>query len=145
MEVEIVRLNPDARIPEYKTAGAACFDLEAVEDVTVEPGEIKFIDTGLVFRVSVGHFLCIAPRSSLNKHGLDMPHSFGVLDPDYCGPEDEAKFLVRNFTDKPVEIKKYQRLAQGYIAAAPRVSWKEISKEELGDGSRGGYGSTGTH
>lgn len=143
MEVEIVRTHPEARLPEYKTVGAACFDIEAIEDVTVEPGELKLVGTGLVFRVPVGHFLCIAPRSSMNKHGLDMPHSFGILDPDYSGSDDEAKILVRNFTNKPVKIEKHQRLAQGYIAAAPRVTWKELTTDELAKESRGGIGSTG--
>jgi len=143
MDVEIARIHPDARLPEYKTDGAACFDLEAVEETTIQPGEIKLVRTGLVFRAPAGYFLCIAPRSSMPKLGLDMPHSFGILDPDYSGPEDEAKILVRNFTDRPVKLEKYQRLAQAYFAAAPRVSWKELSKDELGDQSRGGFGSTG--
>lgn len=145
MRIEIARLHPDARLPEYKTAGAACFDIEAIKDAIIKPGEIKLIGTGLVFRVPAGHFLCIAPRSSLNKHGLDMPHSFGILDPDYSGSDDELKILVRNFTSKPVKVEKHQRLAQGYIAAAPRVTWKELTKKELATESRGGYGSTGKH
>jgi len=143
MKVKIVRIHSDARIPQYKTAGAACFDIEALENVIIKPGELKLISTGLVFQVPEGYFLCIAPRSSMNKHGLDMPHSIGILDPDYCGLEDEAKILVRNFTDKPVKIEKFQRLAQGYIAVAPKVEWVEVEKKNLTRKSRGGYGSTG--
>lgn len=145
MEIEICRIHPDAQLPEYKTSDAACFDLASVEDSAIEPSEIKLISTGLVFRVPKGYFLCIAPRSSMNKHGLDMPHSFGVLDPDYSGPEDEAKILVRNFTDQVIQVEKGQRLAQGYIAEAPKVAWKEVSVTDLGESSRGGYGSTGKH
>lgn len=143
LKVEIVRVHPDARIPEYKTDGAACFDIECIEDVALQPGEIRQLKTGLIVRVPAGYFLCIAPRSSLHKQGLDMPHSFGILDPDYCGPADEMKVVVRNFTDKPVKVEKFQRFAQAYFAAAPRVSWKEISIETLGPKSRGGFGSTG--
>lgn len=143
MEIEICRIHPDARLPEYKTAGAACFDLTTIEEATIKPGEMKLLRTGLVFRVPAGYFLCIAPRSSMPKHGLAMPHSIGVLDPDYSGIDDEAKILVRNVTDKPVHIEKYQRLAQAYIAEAPKVTWKELSKKELSSESRGGYGSTG--
>ena len=142
MEIGICRIHPEARLPEYKTVGAACFDIESIEETVVLPGEIKLIGTGLVFTIPMGHFLCIAPRSSLNKNGLDMPHSFGILDPDYSGKDDEAKILVRNFTDKPVKIEKYQRLAQGYIVPAPKVVWKERHISELSEKSRGGYGST---
>lgn len=143
MEIEICRAHPDARLPEYKTAGAACFDLESIEEVTVIPNEVKLIRTGLIFRTPPGYFLCIAPRSSLSKLGLDMPHSFGILDPDYSGPRDEMRILLRNFTDKPVKIEKFQRLAQGYFAVAPHATWKEISAEDLKTESRGGFGSTG--
>jgi len=143
MEIEIARIHPDARLPEYKSSGAACFDIEAIEEMLIGSGELKLIRTGLVFRVPVGYFLCIAPRSSMNKHGLDMPHSFGILDPDYSGAEDEARLLVRNFTQEPVRVEKYQRLAQGYIAAAPAVTWREVGVDTLSKNNRGGYGSTG--
>ncbi len=145
MDIEIARIHPDARLPEYKTSGAACFDLEAVEEVMVEPGEIKLVGTGLVIRVPAGFFFCVAPRSSLNKYGLDMPNSIGIFDPDYSGVNDEVRLLVRNFTKEKVVIEKHQRLAQGYISAAPRVRWKEMDPSNLETTSRGGYGSTGKH
>ncbi len=145
MEVEICRVHPDARLPEYKTDGAACFDLESIEDIVIQPGELKLIRSGLVFKTPPGYFLCIAPRSSLAKQGLAMPHSFGILDPDYSGPEDEMRILVRNFTVEPVAVEKHQRLAQGYFAEAPRAQWKEIAKDALETKSRGGFGSTGKH
>lgn len=36
MEIKIKKLHPDAVIPEYATAGAAGFDLVALEDVIIE-------------------------------------------------------------------------------------------------------------
>lgn len=143
MEVKIARIHPDARIPEYKTVGSACFDFETIEDRTVAPGEIALLRTGLVVVTPPGYFLAIAPRSSMHKAGLDKPHSFGILDPDYSGPEDEVKILVRNFSDKPVRIEKYQRLAQGYFSQVPRVRWQEVNPNQLKKQSRGGIGSTG--
>jgi dUTP pyrophosphatase len=143
MEVKIARINPDAHLPEYKTEGAGCFDIEAIENQVIQPGETILMGTGLVVQVPEGYFLAIAPRSSLAKTGLEMPHSFGILDSDYCGPEDEMKILLKNVTDKPVKLEKYQRVAQGYLNAVPKVIWKEITRTELKRQSRGGYGSTG--
>lgn len=143
MEIEIARIHPDARLPEYKTAGAACFDIEAIEDTTVLPGEITRIHTGLVIKTPPGYLLAVAPRSSTHKQGLDFPNSFGIFDPDYCGPADELTPQVRNFTNKPVTVEKYQRIGQAFLVQIPRVSWKEVEPSALGNISRGGIGSTG--
>ena len=37
----------------------------------------------------------------------------GVIDPDYCGPEDEVKIAVMNFTREPVTVRAGDRIAQG--------------------------------
>jgi len=145
MEVEICRIHPNAVIPEYKTAGAACFDIAIIEERIIQPGEIALLRTGLVVRTPPGYFFALAPRSSLHKVGLDKPHAFGILDPDYSGPNDEVRILVRNFTKKPITVEKYQRLAQGYFNQVPKIQWREVDKKSLGSASRGGFGSTGTH
>lgn len=143
MEVEIARIHPDARLPEYKTEGAACFDIESIEEVILEPGEIKRIKTGLVIKTPPGFFLAVAPRSSTFKAGIDFPNSFGIFDPDYSGPEDELTPIVRNFTPEKIKIEKFQRIAQAFLVENPKIQWKEITKGQLGDKSRGGVGSTG--
>lgn len=143
MELKISRVHPDARIPEYKTEGAACFDLESIEEVDIIPGETKFIRTGLIFVIPKEYFLCVAPRSSFSKTGLIMPHSFGILDPDFSGPKDEMLIIVKNIASEPVKVEKFQRLAQCYVAQAPRVTFKEVHPSKLSKKSRGGIGSTG--
>jgi len=143
MKVKISRIHPDAQLPEYKSVGAACFDLATIENRVIKPGEVVYLRTGLVVQTPPGHFLAIAPRSSLHKLGLDQPHSFGILDPDFSGPEDELKLVIRNFSTKPVKVEKYQRLSQGFFAEVPKVVWQEIDSTELGQTSRGGFGSTG--
>ena len=143
MEVKISRIHPDVRLPEYKTEGAACFDIESIEDMTVEPGEVKRVHTGLVIKTPPGFLLAVAPRSSTHKMGLDFPNSFGIFDPDYCGPDDELTPQVRNFTHEQVQIEKNQRIGQAFLVEIPKVQWKEVSKKDLGNKSRGGIGSTG--
>lgn len=143
MRVKITRIHPDARLPKYHSNGAAAFDIETIEEFTLKPGEVKLFRTGLVFQVPEGYFLQIAPRSSLPKNGLDQPNSIGVLDPDYCGPEDELRLVVRNFTDKEVKVEKYQRLMQGIFIEIPKIEWEEIDEKELKGKTRGGFGTTG--
>ncbi|MEX2012650.1 MAG: dUTP diphosphatase [Patescibacteria group bacterium] len=143
MEVKIARIHPDAKIPEYKTSGAGCFDFAALVDTLVNPKEITKIRTGLVAQIPAGYFLAIAIRSSLPKLGLRMPNGLGVIDSDYCGPDDEIFILIENVTSTSIRIEKGQRIAQGYLVNSPIVSWQEISRNYLGKKSRGGFGSTG--
>lgn len=137
-----VRRLGDVGAPGYQTAGAAAFDLAAATDVTVDPGQLALVPTGLVFAVPDGHFLAIVARSSLPKRGLIVANGLGVLDSDYRGPADEAKVLVLNYTAAPVTIAKGDRIAQAFVLTVPRVRFVPLTHDDADD-SRGGFGSTG--
>ena len=138
----IRRVHPSARLPCYESASAAGFDLAASADVTIAPGRVTLVPTGLVIDVPREMFLGIFARSSTPlKRGLMIANGVGVVDPDYCGPADEVKIAVLNFTSEPVTVKAGDRLAQGILLPATRVAWEEA--EELKAESRGGFGSTG--
>jgi dUTP pyrophosphatase len=141
LTVRITRIHPDAAVPVYQSADAAAFDLAAVADVTVEPGRVALVPTGLVIQVPLRMFLGIFARSSTPlKKGLMVANGVGVVDPDYCGPDDEVKIAVMNFTSAPVTVRAGDRIAQGILLEAPRVEWVE---GETGPMSRGGFGSSG--
>jgi dUTP pyrophosphatase len=142
MKVRITRIHPQARLPQHETSGAAGFDLAAVGDVTVEPGRVALVPTGLVIKVPEGMFLGIFARSSTPvKRGLMVANGVGVIDSDYCGATDEVKIAVMNFTDGPVTVKTGDRIAQGIFLTAPRVEWIETAA--ITEGVRGGFGSSG--
>ena len=142
MKMRIRRLRDGVELPKYETPGAAGFDLAAAVDVVVPPGQVVLVPTGLAVAVPAGMFLGIFARSSPPlKRGLMVANSVGVVDPDYCGPEDEVKVAVLNFTQAAVELHPGDRIAQGILLPATRVEWEEA--ETLGARSRGGFGSTG--
>ena len=98
--------------------------------------------TGLVIEVPAGHFLGVFARSSTPiKRGLMVANGVGVVDADYCGPADEIKIEVLNFTSRPVTVRRGDRLAQGVIIPFVRARWQEHAPAGA---SRGGFGSTGT-
>src|SRR5262245_36095407 len=143
LSARIHRLDPAVPLPRYETAGAAGFDLAAAADITIEPGTIALVPTGLVIQVPAGHFLGIFARSSTPlKRGLMVANGVGVIDEDYCGPMDEVKIQVLNFTQQPVVVRRGDRIAQGLFLPVTRVAWQEESGD-LRDGSRGGFGATG--
>ena len=143
LPVRIRRLDPAVALPEYQTAGAAGFDLAASADVEIPAGAIALVPTGLVIQVPPGHFLGIFARSSTPlKRGLMVANGVGVIDEDYCGPADEVKVQLLNFTQAAVHVKKGDRLAQGLFIPVARAVWQE-AESDLRDGSRGGFGATG--
>ena len=141
--VRIRRLDASVPLPVYQTPGAAGFDLAASADVLIAPGTIALVPTGLVIEVPPGHFLGIFARSSTPlKKGLMVANGVGVIDQDYCGPADEVKIQVLNFTAAPVQVTRGDRIAQGLFMPVVRAEWQE-SAGDLRDGSRGGFGATG--
>ncbi|HVY67772.1 MAG TPA: dUTP diphosphatase [Patescibacteria group bacterium] len=142
MKARIKKLSPDVALPAYHTPASAGFDLAAALDITVAPGQVAKVPTGLVIESPQGHFLLITARSSLAlKKGLTMANGVGVIDPDYAGPNDEIHIIVYNFSAASVEIKKGERLAQGLFLPVQQAEWEEAVK--LASSDRGGIGSTG--
>jgi dUTP pyrophosphatase len=142
MRLKIKRLNPAVSLPQPATGHAAGFDLAAAVDIEIPPRTIRLVGTGLVIAVPDGHFLGIFARSSTPlKRGLMVANGVGVVDADYCGPDDEVKVQLLNFTDAAVLVRKGDRLAQAIVLPAPRVEWEEVS--EMNVPTRGGFGSTG--
>lgn len=164
--VKIKKLHPDAVIPQYAHKGDAGFDLVAVEDVIIEPGETKAIPLGLAFEIPEGYEMQIRPRSGISgKTKLRVANAPGTVDCTYRG---EVKVLFDNI-DRPLGwtdccantlegnfadtgeahidgtylIRKGDRIAQGVIQRLPSVDLVEV--DELGDSERGegGFGSSG--
>ncbi|MBI4135915.1 dUTP diphosphatase [Candidatus Uhrbacteria bacterium] len=142
MRVKIYRKDPAVELPAYKTPGSVAFDISVAEDLLIPAHEIRLIPTGLIICTPPGHMLLVAARSSTPlKKGLMLANGIGIVDQDFCGPEDEIKIQVYNFTDKPVEVKRGDRLAQGLFLSVEQVEWEEV--KELNAKTRGGFGSTG--
>lgn len=141
MKVKIIRIDKDLPLPRYETAGSIGFDILAREETTVLPGKIALIPGNIIVEVPKGYMLTIASRSSTPiKKGLLTPHGIGVIDHDYCGPEDEVKIQVYNFTDEPVKIMRGDKVAQGLFVRVDKFEWDEMN--EINKDSRGGFGST---
>ena len=143
MTIRITKRDPRAEMPAYHTPGAAAFDLTVIEETVIAPRGSAFLRTGLIFGIPEDHVMLIFGRSSLfKKFGLRLGNQVGILDADFCGPEDECLIYVWNPGDTPVAVTAGARLAQAIVIPRPRLVFEE--GEALGP-SRGGWGSTGGH
>jgi len=110
-------LDKDIKIPERATKYSAGYDLASAEDITINPGEIKLVPTGLKADMPEDEALFVYPRSSLGiKRRLTMSNNVGVVDKDYYNnAENEGHIMIPiyNFGTEVQVIKKGERIAQG--------------------------------
>ena len=141
-EIIFKRVHPDAVGPKYMTDGSAAFDIGLIEDLKIEPRAIIKVRTGLIIKSPKNHVLMIAPRgSNAMKKGICFPNSIGVIDADFCGPEDEIFLILENLTQAPVHLLKGDRVGQGMFIPVTRGDFREV--DEMPHPNRGGHGSTG--
>lgn len=142
------KLRPDANIPAYQTEGASGFDLAAIEDTYVHPGETMIVKTGLACEITPGYEMQIRPRSGVSLNTpLIMKNAPGTIDCDYRGELGIIMHCLQIDADgnRPHRIKKGDRIAQGVIVPVVRA---EIAESMIGlsmtNRGAGGYGSTGS-
>ena len=141
--VRVKKLHPHAVLPTYGSAEAAGADLYACleEAVTIAPGEVYWVPTGIALEVPKGCAGLVYARSSLGaKRGLAPANKVGVIDSDYRG---EIRVVLLNHGKQPQTITHGERVAQMLITPVLTPAYEEA--EELTDTSRGigGFGSTG--
>lgn len=140
--VKIVRIDKSIDLPVYETQGSVGFDILARIDCKVSSKEIVLVPANLIIEVPKGYMLVIASRSSTPlKKGLTPPHGLGIIDHDYCGPQDEIKVMVYNFSEDEVLVKKGDKIAQGVFVRVDKFKFEEV--DQIKNDSRGGFGSTG--
>ena len=146
--VEVV-LTEDAstlQLPEYKTNGSAGADLKALNDGTINPGEIlKLVRTGIKIKIPRGFEGQIRPRSGLSTKGLTIINTPGTIDSDYRG---EVMINFFNEGKEPISWKAGDRIAQIVFAPVKRAIFNnkpEFSPDYNNDRNENGFGSTGSN
>ncbi len=141
--IRVKKLHPNATLPTYGSAFAAGADLYACLDapVTIEPGEICWVPTGIALEVPVGCAGLIYARSSMGtKRGLAPANKVGVVDSDYRG---EIKVVLLNHSKQPQILAPGERIAQFVITPVLTPVYEEVQDLTDTDRGVGGFGSTG--
>jgi dUTP pyrophosphatase len=141
MKVRIKRIDKTLQLPAYKTAGAVAFDLSARLDVKVSARSVAYVPLNVVIAPPEGHMIFLAARSSLHKRGLMMANSVGIGDRDFSGNDDEYTAALYNFSDADVMVARGERIVQALLFQYGVAAWEEV--DDMGNGSRGGFGTTG--
>lgn len=119
----------------------AAYDLRSRIDLTIDPGKVALVPTGLTLELPVGYEAQVRPRSGLAlKSGIGVLNGPGTIDAGYRG---EVGSILFNFSDCPFEIRRGDRISQMVIAKLADVHLESV--EQLSESARGtgGFGSTG--
>lgn len=144
MNINVKKVNPNAKLPFRATDGSAGADLFAcIEgDIVLKPNERRLIPTGLAIElndINCGAF--IFPRSSVSyKSGVSLANCVGVIDSDYRG---EIKVPLINHSQTDFVIHNGDRIAQLLIMPIIIPTFSEASEINDTERGSGGFGSTG--
>lgn len=149
LNVKIAIINPNAKIPEYKSLSAAGADLYAVLSdeqipcVEIKPGETVNFHLGFKTEFDPGYAAFIYPRSGLSiVHGCAPANKVGVIDADYRG---EWCVALYNHGNIPQIIEEGDRIAQVVFKEVEHPGFQIVKESELSQTVRGDghFGSTG--
>jgi dUTP pyrophosphatase len=143
--VKVKRLgnNADLPLPSYQSDGSSGLDLRAAvnKDLTLQPGDIKLIPTGLSISLPEGYEAQIRPRSGLAlRYGLGFVNAPGTIDADYRG---EIGVIAINWGKKSLTIKRGERIAQMVIHTVSRAIVEEVNELDTTQRGEGGFGHSG--
>jgi dUTP pyrophosphatase len=125
------------------TEGAAGMDLCADVDheLRLPPLERALVPTGIAIALPHGFEAQIRPRSGLAlTQGLTFVNSPGTIDSDYRG---EIQLIAINMGQKPIVIKRGERVAQMVIQRVIKGRWREVDELVPSKREERGFGHTG--
>lgn len=144
--VDYVKLSPTAHEPTRGSEWAAGYDLHADLEgktyITLAPGEVRKISSGIAIALPQGTFGAIYPRSgNATKRGLVLANTVGIVDADYRGAVIVA---LKNTSNTIQTIEHGERIAQLIVQPFNPVIFNAV--ESIGTTARGdgGFGSSGT-
>ena len=141
-EEEIRNIYDSLKLPKRATTGSAGYDFYAPVDVTMKPGEIVKIPTGIRVEMEEGWVLKCYPRSGLGfKFRLQLNNTVGIIDSDYFFSDNEGHIFSKltNDTreDKTIQIPAGTGFMQGIFVEYG------ITVDDDADAVRnGGFGRT---
>jgi dUTP pyrophosphatase len=143
IELPVVRLREEARLPERAYAGDAGLDLYTCERLELAPGERGVAPTGLAVAIPDGFAGFVQPRSGLAaRHGVTVVNSPGLIDPGYRG--EIRVVLLNTDRERTFVAEAGDRVAQLVVLPVPGLEPVEL--DELPASERGvrGFGSSRT-
>ena len=133
----------DFPLPQRQTEKSAGYDFYLPEEITLEPGKLTLVPTGVKAYMQPDEFLGMHIRSSMAvKRGLVLVNNVGIIDSDYYNNADNEGHIMVALVNSKAEaltLPAGERIAQGifykYLVA-------DDDAQEAKAVRGGGFGST---
>ena len=140
-QLKVKRLRLDAVLPTRALDLDAGYDVYAVHNAVLEPGDRALVGTGIAIETPRGTFAQVSPRSGLAKdYGITVTNGPGTVDEGYRG---EVKVNLINLGRDALVIAKGERIAQLIIQKYETPEVVEVDELSATDRGERGHGSTG--
>ena len=143
VRILVKKFDKNIKLPTYKTSGSSGMDLMAYikNKITISPGKIAVIPTGIAVAIPKNYEIQIRPRSGLAaKKGISVLNTPGTVDADYRG---EIKIILINLSKKSYVVKSGDRVAQMILCPVAKGKLREVKNLPKTVRDKGGFGSTG--
>ena len=141
MNIQIKKLDPEAKLPTYGHPGDAGMDFYTLEETVVPAGKIAKIKTGIAMKIPVGYVGLVWDKSGVSING-GIKTLGGVIDAGYRG---EIMIGVYNFKGEDFTFEKGQKVTQLLVQPVVAGQIEEVSDLDETSRGEGGFGSTGAH
>ena len=141
IEVKVVKVSAEAKIPEYAHAGDAGMDLFSIENKIIGAGEVALIKTGIKIELPPNTEAQVRPRSGLAlKHAITVLNTPGTIDEGYRG---EIGVILINHGKASFAVEKHMKIAQMVIKPTYHINMVEVNELSASEREEGRFGSTG--
>jgi len=143
VRILVKKFDKNIKLPIYKTSGSSGMDLMAYikNKITINPGKIALIPTGIAVAIPENYEIQIRPRSGLAaKKGISVLNTPGTVDSDYRG---EIKIILINLSRKSFIVKSGDRVAQMVVCPVVKGKLQEVNNLPKTVRGKRGFGSTG--
>ena len=115
--IDDVKLYNEYKLPYRDSDATAGYDICLLEDLELNPNEIKKIPTGIKAYFDKDEVLLLVVRSSMGfKYNLRLCNQIGVIDADYYNNLDNEGHIwikIQNESDKVLNFSKGEAIVQG--------------------------------
>lgn len=129
-------------LPVRSTKNSAGYDFSSLIDVTIKPGEVKKIPTGVKSYMLEDEVLMLFVRSSMGfKYNVRLCNQVGIIDSDYYNNKSNEGHIwvaLQNEGDIDYVINKGDKFIQGMFTKFLTID----NEENIVKGRNGGFGST---
>lgn len=141
-EVDARAAYEKIELPMASTSGSAGFDFYTPFPIELEPGESKFIPTGIRCKMKERWALMMMPRSGHGtKYRLQLDNTIGLIDQDYYYGDNEGHIMIK-LTNDTKENKNFVLPANGKFVQGV-FCYTGTAKDAIKDIKRtNGFGST---